>query len=267
MITVAALQLNSIGINPAKLDYYLRICHQKGVSLLLLGEYVLNRFFKELEKTAIGMIREQSNHQIKILCDLSSSYNNITIVVPLVQVLKERPYKTIVRVEGTSVHYYYQQILMGYDHWNEAAFFGNSVGKLKSPMLFDLEGFKIGVLAGFELYFDPFWLELIKKNADLVLLPTVSTFKSHQRWTELIKTRAFLSNLYVLRANRVGEYAGEGAVWKFYGQSLLATPFGEIEMVLGDKEELLIATVSKESIREAKCVWGFGRELKQRGML
>lgn len=45
---VAALQLGSMALGDAKLDYYWRICASKGVKILLLGEYVLNLFSKRL---------------------------------------------------------------------------------------------------------------------------------------------------------------------------------------------------------------------------
>ena len=84
----AVLQLNAQGMSSTKLYNYIRIAHKKNIKVLLLGEYILNPFFKELKLMSLSMIKEQANHQIKILKELSATYN-MTIVVPLVIVKKK----------------------------------------------------------------------------------------------------------------------------------------------------------------------------------
>ena len=120
-----------------------------------------------------------------------------------------------------------------------------------------MEGIKFAYMGGFELHFDYFWEEIAQKRVDAVILPTASTFDSRHRWRELIKSRAVLNHCYVLRANRIGEYEAKEIHWHFYGESFLADPFGEIEESLGEREELLIATIDKAAVKEARKTWGF----------
>ena len=84
----AVLQLNSQGMSSTKLYNNIRIASKKGVKLLLLGEYVLNPFFKELQSMSKSMIKEQATHQIKMLKELSTTYS-MTIVAPLIIVKKK----------------------------------------------------------------------------------------------------------------------------------------------------------------------------------
>jgi predicted amidohydrolase len=105
------------------------------------------------------------------------------------------------------------------------------------------------------------------KKIDLVLLPTASTFGSHNRWREIIKTKAFLHGCFILRANRLGEYSDDEVKWKFYGDTMLVSPEGEVEMMLEDKESMLIEVIDKAEITEHRRSWGFERELKQREIL
>jgi predicted amidohydrolase len=91
----------------------------------------------------------------------------------------------------------------------------------------------------------------------LVLLPTASTFGSHERWQGLIRSRAFLYGCYVLRANRLGEYADGDVQWRFYGDSMLVDPEGEIEMMLEDKESMLIESISRHAVKEHRKSWKF----------
>ena len=259
----AILQIPSVGMSTAKFDYYLRIAKSKGCKVVVLGEYLLNRFFKELENTPIAMIKEQSDHHIKTLKTLAKEYD-VTIIAPLVIVKKKQAYKTIVKFSPTSSVYYYQQILINYKHWNEEKFFANEVSELKAPMIFTIDGFKFAVMAGYELHFDAFWQEVMAKNVDAVLLPTVSTFESHERWRELIKMRAFTNNCYIIRANRIGEYVEGEFSWNFYGDSLVVSPEGEIENHLGNQEELLMIDLDKKAVKTARKSWGFKEALQKR---
>lgn len=254
---IAALQIASIPLSESKLDYYLRICASRDVKLLLFGEYVFNLFFKELATMPLSMLKEQSKQQIQTLKEMAVEHE-MTIVAPIIAVEKKQPYKTVVKIDSQGrVRRYMQQVLIDYPHWNEAKYFGNPPEPLQAPLIFNAEGYKFAVMGGFELHFDLLWLEMLRKNVDCVLIPTVSTFDSMLRWREIVKTRAFTNNCYVLRANRIGEYHDTTTAWKFYGDSLFVNPDGEIEEALTDKEELLIATLDRQKIKESAQAWGF----------
>jgi len=260
---VAILQLPSIGMGSNKLENYARVAHQKGAKVILLGEYLLNPFFKELVETPISMIQEQSNHQIEILKNLAEKYDLI-FVAPIITVKKKECTKMIAKVSARSVSYYPQQFLINYPHWNEEKFFANPIEAVKTPMIFAMNGVKFAVMAGFELHFDPLWDAVSIKGVDVVLVPSASTFESHNRWRELVKMRAFTHNCYILRANRIGEYNDENVAWKFYGDSMLVSPDGEIEADLGNTEELLIVDIDRKVLSEARKGWGFKEALRKR---
>ncbi len=263
MISLAALQMPTQGMDPKTLDMYFKTANAKGARLLLLGEYVLNHFFKELETMPVNMIRDQSEHHLAMIKELARKYETV-VVAPLVQVKAKRCYKTIVKVTPKSTHTYYQQILIDYGHWDEAKFFANEVKPLEDPMVFTHEGVRFGVIGGFELHFDWFFERLDARDVDVLLLPSAATFESHNRWREILKTRAFLHNIYILRANRVGEYVDKKIKWKFYGDSMLVTPMGEVDSVLEDKESLMVVDVDRKAVREAKRLWGFRRQIQMR---
>ena len=262
----AILQLPSIGMGSRTLENYTKAAHQKGVKLMVLGEYLLNPFFKELTNTPISMIAEQSAHQIETLKALAQKYE-IVFIAPIVTVKKKECTKMIAKISGRSVTYYPQQFLINYSHWNEEAFFNNAIEPVKPPMMFSINGFKFAVMGGFEIHFDPMWDAISSKGIDAVLLPSASTFDSHNRWRELIKMRAFTHNCYILRANRVGEYHDEAHAWKFYGDSMLVTPDGDVESDLGNTEELLIVDLDRKMLTEARKGWKFKEALKKRRVL
>lgn len=263
-LVVAALQLPTLGMNATRLEFYLKQAHQRKADVMLLGEYVLNHFFKEFEKMSKAMVKEQTRKHLELLRTFAKQYD-IVFIAPIILTKKDGFHKTIVKVTPQSIHYYDQQILLPYAHWNEKGFFANKTDKkLVSPMTFSVKGFKIMAMGGFELHFDPFWEYVSQKRVDLVLLPTASTFGSHNRWRELIKSRAFLHGCFILRANRLGEYQDDEVKWRFYGDTMLVSPEGEVEMMLEDKESMLIEVIDKAEVTEHRKSWAFDRELKDR---
>ncbi|MDA7817272.1 carbon-nitrogen hydrolase family protein [Sulfurimonas sp.] len=259
----AVLQLSSQGISSTKLYSYIRAAHNQGVSVLLLGEYILNPFFKELSTLSLSMIKEQAEHQIVILKELSTKYN-MSIVAPLVIVKKKKVYKTIAKFSPSSTSYYQQQLLINYTHWNEEKYYDNEIKTLEAPLVFKVDGFKFAVMSGFELHFDELWAKLSSKNIDCVLVPSVSTFESYERWKSLVLSRAFTNNCYILRANRIGDYTDKNYSWKFYGDSFLASPNGELLEHLKNKEELMIVEMNHADVVKARRLWGFKEAVTKR---
>jgi len=262
-VIAAVLQLNAQGMSSTKLFNYIRIANKKGVKLLLLGEYVLNPFFKELQNMSISMIKEQASHQIKILKELSTTYN-MTIVAPLILVKKNEVYKSVAKFAPSSTSYYNQQLLINYSHWNEEKFFSNEIKALQTPIIFKVAGLKFAIINGFELHFDEIFSLLSPKSIDCVLVPSISTFDSFERWKSLITMRAFTNNCYILRANRIGEYKDAKESWKFYGDSILASPNGDILTHLGNKEELMIVDINHAEVVQARRSWGFKEAINKR---
>jgi len=253
-LKVAALQLPTMGMSLNRLEYFVKAASKEGVKLLLLGEYVLNHFFKDLESMPQSMVNEQSQKHLQTLQEISKKYA-LMIVAPVVIVENEKYYKKIAAVENDTVQLFTQDKLINYEHWNEAKFFSNKAQK--KIALLEYGGLKIAILAGFELHYNCKFDQVMQQCCDLVLLPTCSTFDSHNRWREIIKSRAFMHNCYILRANRVGEYFDGKYKWRFYGDSMLALPNGEVGDMLDDKESLLIATVDSDFAKEQREAWGF----------
>jgi len=106
---------------------------------------------------------------------------------------------------------------------------------------------------GFEAHISKFWEYFKRKKVDCVLIPSVSTFNSHSRWLEMLKTQAFLNHMYVVRVNRVGNFED----WVFYGRSFVISPEGEVLNMLSNKEEIGIVEIEKERVKEARKEWKF----------
>lgn len=265
MSFISALQLPTLPMNEAKLDYYIRICDKKDIRLVVLGEYVLNSFFKELENMPKNMIKAQSKHKIKMLKSLAKKYN-LTIIAPIVRVMDGKITKSILKASPKSMRYYPQYFYINFKHWNEEKFFYHKEDSYDLPT-FTHEGVKYGLMMGFELYFDYMWQWVDKKRVDVVLLPSVSTFESKNRWDELLRSRALTHNVYILRVNRIGSFRKDEESWNFYGHSALIDPHGDMEECLNDEEAMLVVDIKKSKVKEARKLWGWTRALNKKGLL
>ena len=254
---IAFLQSDSLPYDKAKINYFLTLAKRENAKVFILPEYVLNRFFKEIEKMPSSFIKNQTSHQVKLLKQLSKAYN-IIILAPLVFIKGEKKFKVLGKFYQGKVRYYYSQVYMPYSHWNEDKFFSKKESK---PLVFNVGNIRIGAMFGFESHFDRFWEYFRDKKCDAVLISSIGTFNSHKRWYEMLKSRAFLNNTYVLRVNRVGEWED----WKFYGKSFVISPEGEDVIMLGSKEELGIVKIDKHQVKEARKEWKFAKLAKNIG--
>lgn len=248
-------QFEAIKPNSKTFNKYLSsACKKKDIDMIIIGEYVLNRFFKELKPNYSKLHKEFLSLE-SYLQSIAAKYKT-TIVAPIIECSNDKIFKSIAIINDKKTNLYQSQKLMQMNHWNECDFFNNDL-KLREPMVFKINGFNIGVLFGFEAHFDELWIKLKKKDVDIVIVPTASTFNSNARWARLLQTRSFLNNCFVVRVNRVGEYIEDNIIWKFYGDSFIALPDGDLGDTLGDKEGIMVSEIKKAILDEAKEDWGF----------
>ena len=263
---IAAFQLPTLPLSNKKLREYMQRASESGAKIVILGDYVLNNFFKELVTMQKNMIFIQTKHKIEALESFAREFD-IDIVAPIVIVNNNKIYKAIGHFSPTETTFKNQEFLINYNHWDEESFFDNEPSSEISVMKFSLNGLNIAVINGFEIHFDHIWLDIAKHDIDIVLIPSASTFGSNQRWNEILKTRAFLNSLYILRVNRIGSYQDEGSFWNFYGETYLINPDGFIEQTLDSSEDMLIAEIDIKELRESHTSWKFKEYLKKRKLI
>ena len=263
---IAALQLPTLPLSNKKLKKYIEDVKNKGARVVVLGEYVLNNFFKELVNLQKNMIYIQSLSKIEALEKFASEYN-IDIVAPIVIVDSDKIYKSIAHFSPNGTTYKNQEFLINFSHWDEDSFFDNEKNSEITILNFSINGINFAVINGYEMHFDHIWIEIAKKDSDVVLIPSASTFGSNQRWNEILKTRAFLNSLYILRVNRIGNYEDNGTFWNFYGETYLINPDGFVEQSLKNVEDVLIAEVEIKELREVHNNWKFKEQLRKRKLI
>ena len=75
-------------------------------------------------------------------------------------------------------------------------------------------------------------------------------------WITIQRSHAIANGCFIAAVNRVGKENGN----KFWGNSFVAGPFGEIIKQGGEKEEVIIVEIDLESIEHQRREWPFFRD-------
>lgn len=267
---ICVLQLPTLSMSENRIDYYIKIAKDNKSEIVLIGEYVLNSFFNELKKMPNSIIKEQTVHKKELFLKLSKKYN-IVIIAPLIIVKNNEIYKVCAKFSPNKIKIFNQQFLINYSHWNEENFYSNSknfnIDTDFNMPIFSLNNFKFGIAFGFEAHFDIVWKYFMQKNVDCILMPTASTFDSNERWEMLLKMRAWLNSVFIIRANRIGKTQFLDKECDFYGNSFAIDPNGELVNALKNEEGVMLCNIEKNEINEARKLWKFKKILDKKCLI
>lgn len=89
-----------------------------------------------------------------------------------------------------------------------------------------------------------------QQGAELVIIPTANIVgEPLELFAWEVRVQAFQNTVFAAMCNRVGREDG----LTFAGQSLLATPNGDLLLKAGDREELLVLDVPLEEATQARA--------------
>lgn len=124
---------------------------------------------------------------------------------------------------------------------NEKDIFEEGEGELN---IFEIDGFRIGVLICFDYLFSDVWSVLAQKGADIIVHPsnlvTYNAFK-------VVPALAIMNKVFIATTNRIGNDRG----LEFAGKSFLCNPSGEIiSEASPQNEEILFSEIDPNISRD-----------------
>ena len=127
--------------------------------------------------------------------------------------------------------------------------------------VFDTAYCKVGVYICYDRHFPEGWRALTLKGAELILNPSATVAGLSEYLWKLEQPAAAAANgVYIGTINRVGTEAPWN-IGEFYGQSYIASPRGDIEVIASrDRDELLVHEIDLAMIREVRNGWQFLRD-------
>ncbi|HEX4893580.1 MAG TPA: carbon-nitrogen hydrolase family protein [Hyphomicrobiaceae bacterium] len=119
---------------------------------------------------------------------------------------------------------------------------------------YDLEGFKVGCTICYDMRFAELYIELQKRAADIIMVPssfTLQTGKDH--WDLLLRARAVETQCYIVAPGQYGPFVdGKGGTRLSYGHSLIADPWGHIVAKVSDGIGFASANVARAQISRVR---------------
>ncbi|NBC31640.1 MAG: acyltransferase [Alphaproteobacteria bacterium] len=127
--------------------------------------------------------------------------------------------------------------------------------------VFDTAFCRLGVYICYDRHFPEGWRALALNGAEYVVNPSATVAGLSQYLWQLEQPASAVANGYYVGAiNRVGTEAPWN-IGKFYGSSYVVDPRGQIiAQASEDKDELVVADIDLEMVREVRNTWQFFRD-------
>jgi len=116
--------------------------------------------------------------------------------------------------------------------------------------LFSVNGIKIGLIICYDIRFPEFTRKLALEGAEIVIVPAafnMTTGPAH--WHLSARARALDNQVYILMCS---QSRNEEGVYVAYGNSLIASPWGDIVSSLDEKEGLLITQIDTDLVKKVR---------------
>ena len=125
----------------------------------------------------------------------------------------------------------------------------NYVTAGQSLCLFDLAGFRCGIITCYDVRFPEMARALAARGAEVLFVPAAFPESRIHHWNILTECRAIENQIYVAACNRTGTDAGI----RFGGSSRIISPAGDIEASLDtDSQGMITGRLSHEAVRQVR---------------
>jgi N-carbamoylputrescine amidase len=187
--------------------------------------------------------------------------NNMVIIVPIYEMEMTGVYyntAAVIDADGTYLGKYRKNHIPHVAGFWEKFFF--KPGNLGYP-IFKTRYADIGVYICYDRHFPDGARCLGLGGAELVFNPSATVAGlSEYLWKLEQPAHAVANGYYIAAINRIGIEAPWN-IGEFYGQSYFADPRGQIVAIGSrDKDELVVADLNMEMIREVRNIWQFYRD-------
>jgi len=235
---------------------------RQGVQVLSLQEVFNQPYFcpSQDSKWYAATEKVPDGPTVNLMKEYARKYNMV-IVVPIYEEEKTGIYyntAAVIDADGTYLGKYRKTHIPQVAGFWEKFFFrpGNS-----GWPVFDTAYCKLGVYICYDRHFPEGWRALALNGAEYIVNPSATVKGVSQYLWELEQPASAVANgVYIGATNRVGT-EGPWDIGEFYGSSYVVNPRGEIIAQASDnKDELVVADMDMEMIREIRNNWQFFRD-------
>ena len=236
---------------------------QEGVQVLCMQEIFTGPYFCAEQTTRWYDATEPipDGRTTKLMQELARRHNMV-IIVPIYEVEGTGVYyntAAVIDADGTYLGKYRKNHIphCAPGFWEKFYF---KPGNLGYPV-FDTAYGRVGVYICYDRHFPEGARELGLNGAEMVFNPSATVAGLSEYLWKLEQPAHAVANAYFVGAiNRVGHEAPWN-IGEFYGQSYFVDPRGQfLATASRDKDELVVAELDLDKIREVRNVWQFYRD-------
>ena len=268
-VTLGLIQMTS-GENPqanlAKALRRIRAAAEKGARIVCLGELFRSRYFCQSEDARNFKLAETIPGPATEALAALAREREVVVVASIFEKRSVGIYHNaavVIDADGALVGRYRKMHIPDDPLYYEKFYF--TPGDLGFPS-FQTRYAKIGVLVCWDQWFPEGARLASLSGAQILFYPTAIGWipneprpvaqQQRSAWELIQRSHGVANGVFVAATNRVGR---EGKI-KFWGNSFVAGPFGEMVARAGDREDILIAKCDLTRIEETRQSWPFLRD-------
>ena len=241
---------------------YIEDAGKKGVQILCFQELFTGPYFCPSQDTKwYGMTEKiPDGPTVQMMRELAKKHSMVIVASLYEEEMDGVYYNTaaVIDADGTYLGKYRKNHIPQVAGFWEKFFF--KPGNTEYPV-FVTQYAKVGVYICYDRHFPEGARCLGLNGADIVFNPSATVAGlSEYLWKLEQPAHAVANGYYIAAINRIGTES-PWDIGEFYGQSYFADPRGKIvEIASRDKDELLVADLDMDVIREVRNLWQFYRD-------
>jgi len=274
-VVVAALQFacsDSVSENVDTAERLVRAAHKKGANFILIQELFEGYYFCQAQREDFFQRAKPYNgHPTILRMQKLAKVLGVVIPVSFFEETNNAHYNSIaiIDADGTDVGLYRKSHIPDGPGYQEKFYFNPGDTGFKA---FATKFAKIGVAICWDQWFPEAARAMVLQGAEILFYPTAigsepqdDGLDSREHWKRVMQGHAGANLVPLVASNRIGKETiqtehGDSTI-KFYGNSFIAGPKGEIVALASDKDEdILTAEFNLDKLKSQRQSWGVFRD-------
>ena len=222
-----------------------------GARLVVLPEYFCLLGRRDTDK--VGLREPEGDGPLQHFLSGQARQHGIWLIGGTVPLTSSRPSRVrntclVYAPDGSRAARYDKIHLFGFQRGEERFDESATIEAGRTPVVVDVEGWRIGVSVCYDLRFPELYRAL--SPCDLIVVPSAFTHTTGQaHWEILLRARAIENQCYVLAPAQGGLHENGRRTW---GHTLLIDPWGEIIQVLPEGPGVVAGTLQRLRIADVR---------------
>ena len=259
--------LDNVSDNISKIELLLKKNNVNENTLVVCPEFSLQRYvcITKTKKNISNAISLDSE-EISLIKNIAIKYR-IFLCITIFEKLKKKYFNTalIINPEGNIIKKYHKKNIPSEICYEESYYFDKSNNGYQS---FSVGVFKIGILICWDQWHSSAYLELKKKDVNLIICPTaigtcfyknekIQIANEKKKWINVIEANSLMNNIPIVVANRIGTEQQKDSSIKFWGSSFITDAHGTSLKRCKLKQGIIKYRFYKKEQISIKKMWNF----------